>query len=335
MVLTYHAITEPFNTALLSQTQYSVLWLSSTFYESFVIIGVPLFVILSGSLLLQKSKVDEPIRVFLKKRLGRIGLAFVFWSGIYILWNYYVIHETLTVSSVIQMFLNGGVDYQFWFIYLIMGLYLITPVLRIVVAYANKKILRYLIILWFIAVGLIPLFTLITGFAVDNLLFVFGGYIGYFVLGVYLMDTQVKTKILKWILVASMIWTIIGTWLMAYTFHALNQYFFFFNTLSANVIISSIVVFMLLSKYPSDWPGKNHPKLGRLVHTISVNTLPIYFFHVIVLESLNMGFLGFKLSLSVITPIIEIPLAGIVTLFLTLGLILLMKRVPILKRLIG
>ncbi len=335
MVVMYHAITEPYNAALLSSTQYSVLWLTSTFYESLVIMGVPLFVMLSGSLLLQKSKVDEPIRVFLKKRLGRIGIAFVFWSAIYIIWSYYVDHAALTVKSVIQEFLSGGVYYQFWFIYLIMGLYLVTPILRIVVAYADKKILRYLILLWFIAVGLIPIFNLITGFGVDSNLFLFGGYLGYFVLGVYLMDNHFCSKILKRLLILSIVWTIIGTWLMAYPFHSVGQYYFFFYTLSANVVIASVALFGLLSKYPSDWPGKSHSRLSRLVHIISLNTLPIYFFHVIVLESLNRGYLGFKLSLTIINPIIEIPLATVATLFLTLVLILLMKKVPILRKLIG
>jgi len=335
MVVMYHAITEPYNAALLSSTQYSVLWLTSTFYESLIIMGVPLFVMLSGSLLLQTSKVNEPIRVFLKKRLGRIGIAFVFWSAIYVVWSYYVNHSALTVSSVIQEFLSGGVYYQFWFIYLIIGLYLITPVLRIVIANAERKILRYLILLWFIAVGLIPIFHLITGFGVDSNLFLFGGYIGYFILGVYLMDNHVSSKTLKRLLIVSIIWTIIGTWFMAYPFHSMGQYYFFFYTLSANVVIASVALFGLLSKYPSDWPGKNHPRQSRLVHLVSLNTLPIYFFHVIVLESLNRGYLGFKLSLTVISPIIEIPIATVATLFITLGLILLMKKVPILRKLIG
>jgi surface polysaccharide O-acyltransferase-like enzyme len=335
MVLLYHSLTEPFNASQLTIAQYSVVWWSQTAYDSLAVLGVPLFVMLSGALLLQPSKVNEPIRVFLKKRFNRIGLAFVFWSAIYVVWSYYVIHNALTVSSVIQMFLSGGVYYQFWFIYLIMGLYLITPVLRIVVAYADKKILRYLIILWFIAVALIPLFHLITGFGVDSSLFLFGGWIGYFILGVYLMDVQVKTKTLKRLLVVGIVWTIIGTWIMAYPFHSLNQYYYFFFPLTANVVMASVTLFMLLSKKPSDWPGSNHPRFSRLLHVISVNTLPIFFFHVIVLESLNKGFLGFKLSLTVINPVIEIPLATTVTLFLTLGLILLMKKVPILRKLVG
>jgi surface polysaccharide O-acyltransferase-like enzyme len=150
-----------------------------------------------------------------------------------------------------------------------------------------------------------------------------------------LIDVKVKSNILKVALAASIIWTIIGTYLMAYPFHSLNQYDYFFYTLSANVVIASVAVFMLLSKYPSNWPGAARPRLGRLVHAISVNTLPIFFFHVIVIETLNKGFLGFKISLMTITPVLEIPLATAVTLFITLGLVLLMKKVPVLRTLIG
>jgi surface polysaccharide O-acyltransferase-like enzyme len=92
---------------------------------------------------------------------------------------------------------------------------------------------------------------------------------------------------------------------------------------------------MLLSKYPKDWSGNSHPRLSRLTRAISGNTLPIFFFHVIILETLNQGLLGFKISLLEISPVIEIPLVTVIALFLTLGLILLFKKVPILKTLIG
>ncbi len=65
------------------------------------------------------------------------------------------------------------------------------------------------------------------------------------------------------------------------------------------------------------------------------NALPIFIFHVIILETLNKGLLGFKISLLEITPVFEIPLVTVVALFLTLGLILLFKKVPILRTLIG
>ena len=335
MVLMYHASTEPYNAQLLDSTQYFVLWWSQTIYQSFVILGVPLFVMLSGVLLLQPSKTNEPIRVFLKKRLSRIGLAFLFWSAIYFAWSYYVNHQTLTVNSVFQSLLNGGAYFQFWFIYLIMGLYLITPILRIFVAHANRSLLRYLLILWFIAASLLPLFHLITSFEVDKNLFLLSGWIGYFILGLYLMGTMPKTKTLKRLFAAGVILTILGSWLMAYPFHSLDQYYFFAFTLSANVILSSVALFSLLIKHPPNWPGNSHPRFSRLIHAISANTLPIFFLHIIVLEALNKGLLGFRISLMDISPIVEIPIVAVVALFICLGLILVMKKIPVLNKLIG
>ena len=187
----------------------------------------------------------------------------------------------LTVNSVIQSFLSGGAYKQFWFIYLIMGLYLITPVLRIVVAHADRRILRYLIVLWFIAATLIPLFHLITGFALDTNLFVFGGFIVYFVLGVYLVGFNVKVETLKKLLAAGIISTVIGLYLMAFPFHSAGEYFFLTYITSANVVLSSITAYMLLRNYPKDWPEKHRPWFSQLTHAISVNTLPIFFFHVL------------------------------------------------------
>ena len=335
MVIMFHALNEPYTGLSLNSTEYTVFWWSTSIYLALVIMGVPLFIMLSGSLLLQPSKVDEPIRVFLKKRLSRIGIAFVFWSAIYFAWDYFINKTVLTVNSVIQSFLSGGAYKQFWFIYLIMGLYLITPILRIVVAHADRRMLRYLIILWFIGVTLIPLFHLISGFTVDDNLFAFGGFIGYFVLGVYLMGMQVKTKTLKRLLAAGVVGTVAGLYLMAFPFHSAGQYFFFTYITSANVVLAAAALYLLLSKYPKNWPSNSHPRLSRLTHSISANTLPIFLFHVIVLETLNQGLLGFRISLFDISPVVEIPLVTVVALFLTFGLILLFKKVPILKTLIG
>ncbi len=292
---------------------------------------------LTGALLLQPSKVDEPIRVFLRKRLGRIGVVFAFWSVVFFAWSYFADHTVLSVTYVLQSLAYAGPYYHFWFIYLIAGLYLVTPVLRVVVAHANLKILRYLVILWFVGVSVMPLMALIIGYSLNSSLFLIGGWIGFFVFGAYLI--MGKFEVRKWILYAflfaGLFSTIIGSWLLAFPFHSLGRYFFFFDSLTANVIVFSFALFMILSKYPPTWPGTHHPFVGKVVHAISQNTLPLYLFHMIILLSLQRGYFGFKLSLLTLNPFIEIPLTATVTLFISLALILLMKKVPVLKRLIG
>ena len=313
-------------------------WWTSTVYKSFTLSCVPLFVILSGALLLQPSKINEPIQVFFKKRFKRIGFAFIFWTPIYLVWAFFVSQTPITSNNIIQgslFSLFSGSYYHFWFLYLIAGLYLLTPILRAIVSCDDKKILKYLILLWFVGVSIVPVIQLVSGYSLNNTLFVMGGSIGYFVLGAYLQKVKIRSSILYALFFLGFVFTIASTWLMHVPFNSIGQNYFFFDYLSANVIITSVSMFMILSKFPPDWPKNNHPIIRRVAHAISKNTLPIYLFHLIIMETLQRGYLGFRLSLTTMNPLIGIPVITVVTLFITLGLILLMKKIPVLRTVIG
>ena len=338
LVVLLHASNEFYTTIQQTSLESPVYWWSSTIYKSFALPCVPLFVILSGALLLQPSKTNEPIRVFLKKRFNRIGLAFLFWSAIYLVWAFLVSQTPVTLDNVIEgtlYSLFSGSYYHFWFLYLIAGLYLLTPLLRKIVSVKDPKLLKYLILLWFIDVAVVPLIQLITGYSLNDTVFVVGGFIGYFVLGVYLQRVKVRSSILCVLFFLSFIFTIVSTWFMHFHFDFIGQNYFFFGYLSVNVMLASVTMFMLLSKLKANWSRTVHPLVNRVVHAIGKNTLPIYMFHLIVMETLQRGYLGFKLSLTVMNPVIGIPVMTVVTLFITFGLILLMKKVPVLRTLIG
>jgi surface polysaccharide O-acyltransferase-like enzyme len=338
LVVLLHASNEYYTTIMQTSLESPVYWWSSTIYKSFALPCVPLFVILSGALLLQPSKTNEPIRVFLKKRFNRIGLAFMFWSAIYLVWAFLVSQTPVTFDNIVEgtlYSLFSGSYYHFWFLYLIAGLYLLTPILRKIVSVKDPKILKYLILLWFVDVAVVPLIQMITGYSLNDTVFVVGGFIGYFVLGIYLQRVKVSSSILRLLFFLSFIFTIVSTWIMHFHFEHIGQNYFFFGYLSVNVILASVTMFMLLSKLPVNWSRNIHPLVNRVVHAIGKNTLPIYMFHLIVMETLQRGYLGFKLSLTVMNPVIGIPVMTVVTLLITFGLILFMKKVPVLRTLIG
>jgi len=313
-------------------------WWTAVVYKSLALSCIPLFVMLSGALLLQPAKLNEPIRVFLWKRLNRLGLAFAFWSGVYTAWSFYITKLPLTRSNIYQAImydLFSGAYYQFWFIYLIVGLYLITPILRVIIANADLRIIRYFIVLWFLGVAILPLIQFATSYTLNSNVFVIGGFVGYFLLGMYAQRIKLRSIILYGFLIFSIALTIFGVWLMNYPLSALGQGSYFFGYLTINVVMGSTALFLILINFHPDWPGAAHTALTRLVQAISKNTLPIFLFHVIILESFERGFFGFTLSFTTLNPIVEIPLITVLTLFITLGLVLLMKKVPILKKLIG
>jgi hypothetical protein len=53
------------------------------------------------------------------------------------------------------------------------------------------------------------------------------------------------------------------------------------------------------------------------------------------MESFDRGFFGFTLNYETLNPIMGIPIITVLTLFITLSLVVLMKKVPILKKIIG
>lgn len=312
-------------------------WWTFVGYKSLALSCVPLFVILSGSLLLQPSKLDEPIKEFLKKRVKRIGLAFVFWTLIYLLWSFQITNTPFTAETISMglttSFLTGAY-YHFWYLYLIAGLYLITPLLRAGVVFKDPKLISYLIGIWLISIGIIPIVPLLTGFSLPGELFLGGGYIGYFLSGAYLQKKRLKRRFIYSFLILGFIFTLASTWVMTYHVEPVTNDYVFFDYLALNVVFMSIGTYAFLLRFPQDWPGKNHPTAQKVLHTVSEHTLPIYLLHVIVLETLTRGFLGFTMNLTIM-PIVQVPLATIAILFVTLGIILLLKKIPFIKTLIG
>ena len=92
--------------------------------------GVHLFLLLSGALLLGKT---EPIGRFYRKRLRRILIPFILWSAVV-----YLLTGLTTrgfdwkhcVPDFGWRLLTNGIHGTYWFIYVILGLYLVTPLFR-------------------------------------------------------------------------------------------------------------------------------------------------------------------------------------------------------------
>ena len=308
-------------------------WWTVNIYDSLARPCVPLFVMASGFLLLSPEKTDEPLSVFFKKRLSRIGLPFIFWGITYFAWRFLVNDEAFAYGSIIQGF-NTGPYYHFWFLYMLIGLYLITPILRVVVAHSERKIIKYFLAVWFLGTAVIPLLNLQPSFSLDSNLFVFVGWIGYFLLGAFLKSVKIKTLFFCTILSIGWILTMVATYFITASIGGLSGYFFY-DYLSANVIMASVGLFMLLYRVPRRQLENISSRAKWLIHKIGQNTLSIFMLHVIILESFQRGFFGFKISVTTINPAIEIPLITGVTLFVCLGIVWSVKKIPFVERIIG
>jgi surface polysaccharide O-acyltransferase-like enzyme len=312
----------------------SVRWAVVDVYQSAARICVPLFVMLTGALLLQPGKNDS-LSAFFKKRWARIGLPFLFWGAAYFAWDFLVIHMPFSLSAIIQGILNGPYTH-FWYLYVLIGLYLLTPMLRVFIAHADQTLMDYFVILWVLGTAILPVFTLFTAFKLNSNIFTIPWAAGYFVLGTCLLTVRMRRSTSSIIMVLGIALTAFCTYGLAATVGGTGMYFFQ-EYFSPTVILASVVAFLLLlTIQPPTVQKEISPSIvNKLIKVISQNSLPIFLIHVMLLESLQNGYFGFAIDRNTINPIIEVPLMTIIVLFVSLAIVLLLKKVPYLNKLIG
>ena len=118
--------------------------------------------------------------------------------------------------------------------------------------------------------------------------------------------------------------------------------FWFQEYFSPTLIFASIMFYLLLTakkspvlpaaiSVPSETakPKTTPPQMATsLLKVISENTLPIFLFHLMVLDALQRGYFGFYLNGNTVNSIIGVPLATVLTIAICLAVIVPLKKVP-------
>jgi len=166
--------------------------------------------------------------------------------------------------------------------------------------------------------------------------FVLTGYVGFFVLGTYLSTVEMRRSTLSIFVILGVVLTAFGTYVLAAAVGGSEMYFFQ-QYFSPTILLASVTLFLLLLtvKPPSVQKENSPSPVHRLIKVISENTLGIFFIHVMIIESIQQGYFGFAINRNTLNPIIEVPLLTALVLFISLAIILLLKRVPYLKKIIG
>jgi surface polysaccharide O-acyltransferase-like enzyme len=309
-----------------------VNWFTTDVYAAFGMIGVPLFVMLTGALLLNPNKADEPLKVFYKKRLDRIALPFIFWTLVYFAWTFTVLGKPLTYFNIGQG-LIGGSYLHLWYIYLLMGLYSVTPVLRVLVKHIDRKLFTYLLVLWFAGTVITPAIHTFTSFSFNPVVFVFFDWVGYYLLGIYLLTADLRRPMAYLGGFFGFLGAVIGDWIVTASMG--EQYTgYFHNYMSATAIIGAAAIFFLLTTVPAN-RFESHPMANRVIHWISQNTLPIYLIHIIVLVAFTNQVLGVYLNTLTNIPLLDVPIYTALVFGVSTVSVFVLKQIPYVKRAIG
>ena len=175
-------------------------WFVANVLSSFSRVCVPLFFMVSGLTLLSKV---ETLNVFFRKRVTRIVIPLVFWSCVYLSWNNYNgVHTPSWIGSI----LSGPVMYHLWYLYVIIGLYALMPMMRRFYLNATQQEKIWGVALWFLVGSVWPAIVSIKGGSSCIVLLptatadiygltIFGNAAGFFLLGAVLGEVSTKKSV--------------------------------------------------------------------------------------------------------------------------------------------
>lgn len=302
-------------------------WIIGNLFDSFVRWCVPVFIMLSGYLLLRKDTLNEDSILFYKKRVLRLGIPILIWSCFFLIWGFLKTKlkgeiEPSLFINVIKPLINGEPHYHLWFLFMIICLYAVTPLIRKVMLILTEKELW---IYSFIFLGLSSLEIFFQNVSIKPFFLNFMQYIPFFILGYLIGKIQFSKKYFFYsiiiFLIASLS-TFIGTFYIVNNLEY-NKYILY-DYLSLTTILSSTSIFYILLNITINEQVKKISLLAPL-------TLGIYIIHPLFIESARY----LSLKVENYNPILSIPLFTFIIFILSSFLIFILLKIPYIRRIVS
>lgn len=174
--------------------------------------AVPVFVMVSGALFLGREITFEKI---CQKYLKRILLVTLIFGTLFALMEIFFTERTISLSAFLRSLINvysGNTWDHMWFLYMIAGLYLVTPFLQKMIHALSENEIRCLVAVLFIFSVIVPVADSLTGIK-------FGWYIPfnsvwlfYYILGyaVHTETIKIRPAISFVFIISGILWCIAG-----------------------------------------------------------------------------------------------------------------------------
>ena len=290
--------------------------------------AVPVFVMISGALFLNPDK-NIPIKKIYTKYIFRIVTALAFWSFIYACAGYFAGRSDIV--EAFTNFLNG--HYHLWFLYMIIGLYMIVPLVRRIAE--SESATKYFLVFALIFTSLLPecanilsLFSdkygnMLEDFANKFYMQFVGGFTVYFLLGHFMNQADISPKSERLIYIAGLCGFMITVLLSAYASILTgkpNETFYSGLKFNLNTICESAAVFVFFRKH------FNRENIA--VQKLSQYSFGAYLVHAAVIPVIrNLG-----LHPLTFTPVISVPVIAVIVFVISFTISAVLNHIPVLKK---
>ncbi len=299
-------------------------WWVGNIINAFTRWSVPVFVMISGALFLSESSNVSPER-FYRHRAVRLVIPLLFWTMFYLAMQV-ALEGKFDLGVQIKNVVLGRPYFHLWYLYMIVGLYLFSPFVRIFVQASDRDTLILFCIITFTISGLETLLASLFKGGGNTFLSLFLPYISYFVCGHLLNTSEIpRYSLMKLFLTLFLVLILAGSVAAALPFLGSKTWGVVHSNFEPLVIFLSIACFQLgrsITAMPLI--------LRRAIGVVSPLTLGIYLIHPLWLELLaKFVFNGFAFH-----PALSIPLtffAGMGLSILSIGILI---RIPLINSIV-
>lgn len=301
----------------------TVSWHMANFIDAATRWCVPVFVMLSGALLLDAKKYASP-REFWTRRMNRLLPALIFWSAAYLAWRAYFWKQPLPFQTIVQDLIAGRPYIHLYFLFLIAGLYLVTPLLSSAArSLGSKQLGQAIVIMAALAMGANAV-----DFLATSAFTLFVPYITYYFAGLYCVRVLADRPGPYGMLLASVIvMTTVLTALLVSAKGLDDRWsFYFYEDFSPTIMVMAVTVFMVLIR------ASISPAIQSVAQRLAPWTLGVYVAHPIIVELLRYGY--HTTWPGMFRPLYYIPVTFVATIALTFAVVALIQKTPLLRRVV-
>lgn len=302
-------------------------WLVANSYDAMFRFGVPVFVMISGALFLPAGRKLEIKRLYTHNIL-RLAVAYLFWSGVYGLWDCRSFQWKEAGWKAIVLEMLAG-RYHLWFLPMLIGIYMLLPILRTWVEHADKKGIQYFLGLFLVFQVLKEtLLCFVPSYNIRQFLGLLPvelveSYVGYFVLGYYVSHYGIRKEYHKWVYAGgaagAAMAVILGN---VMSLRAAEPVTGVFDSYSLFTFLAVAAIFLFFQEIV----GKRQFSQGAAcaIKGVSDCTFGIYLLHILGIEAMQTK----GVHSMIMTNVVGIPFLALVCFLLCLVAIMALRRLP-------
>lgn len=307
-------------------------WFVANAYDAVFRFGVPIFVMISGALFLGRTGEIDIKRLY-SKNILRLSVSYVVWSFLYSWYSQGFHINGWNIKDIIRMIINNS--YHLWFLPMLIGLYILLPVLHSWIKSADKTNIEYLLIGFFVLqIGRETIKALTVSDEIHTIMDIghvemMCSYVGYFVLGHYIANIGIERKWHKWIYIScipSIVLSILASYRMSLRLDVPTGTAY--DSFSLFTAIVSVALFLAFTANQEGISKK--PWNLRLVREIAADTFGAYLIHLMVMSFLN----NFGINSGMCNNLIAIPILSVVVFVISLIAAAVLRRIPIVGKFI-